>query len=73
MGPPRLGRIMNWGSASDFFAMGGYGLFVWGSFAMCALAIVAELIALSARRRALEKDEPQDDAVPDWKRSSHET
>jgi hypothetical protein len=40
---------------------------------MCALAIVAELIALSARRRALTRDEPQDDAVPEWNRSSHET
>lgn len=64
---------MNWGSASDFFAMGGYGLFVWGSFSVCALAVVVELIALSARRRALQRDEPQDDAVPDWNRSSHET
>ena len=64
---------MNWGSASEFFAMGGYGLFVWGSFAICGLAIVVELIALSARRRALQQDEPQDDAAPEWNRSSHET
>jgi heme exporter protein D len=26
---------MNWGSASEFFAMGGHGLYVWGSFGAC--------------------------------------
>ena len=25
---------MNWNSAADFFAMGGYGLYVWGSYAV---------------------------------------
>ncbi len=40
---------MNWASASDFFAMGGYGLYVWGSYAMAALVMGAE--ALLARRR----------------------
>jgi heme exporter protein D len=23
---------VNWGSASEFFAMGGYGLYVWGAY-----------------------------------------
>ena len=23
---------MNWGSLSEFLAMGGYGLYVWGSY-----------------------------------------
>ena len=28
---------MNWNSASEFFAMGGYGLYVWGSYGVgCA-------------------------------------
>ena len=31
---------MNWTSWSDFAAMGGYGLYVWGSFGMTALTIV---------------------------------
>lgn len=43
---------MNWSSWSDFLAMGGYGLYVWGSFAMCALVLVMEVGLLSARRRA---------------------
>jgi heme exporter protein D len=40
---------MNWASASDFFAMGGYGLYVWGSYGVAAVVITAE--ALLARRR----------------------
>ncbi len=42
---------MNWGSLGEFLAMGGYGLYVWGSFGMTALAIVIELTGLAARRR----------------------
>jgi len=42
---------MNWGSAAEFFAMGGYGLFVWGSYAVSAVVIVAELVLLAHRRR----------------------
>ena len=49
---------MNWSSWSDFLAMGGYGVYVWGSFAMCALVLVLELGMLSARRRAaLQRDD----------------
>jgi heme exporter protein D len=29
---------MQWGSASEFFAMGGYGLYVWVSFGATAVA-----------------------------------
>lgn len=44
---------MNWSSWSDFVAMGGYGLYVWGSFAMCAVVLALELGLLALRRRAL--------------------
>ena len=44
---------MNWSRASEFFAMGGYGFYVWGSFGMTALVMLGELIALRLRRRAL--------------------
>ncbi len=44
---------MNWSGWSDFFAMGGYGLYVWGSFAMCVGVLVMELGLLAARRRAV--------------------
>ena len=45
------GKGMIWGDAGEFFAMGGYGLYVWGSYAVTLLAIVIELAALRARRR----------------------
>jgi heme exporter protein D len=46
---------MNAQSFSDFVAMGGYALYVWGSLAMCAVALLWELATLmQRRRRALE-------------------
>ena len=42
-----------WNSWSDFLAMGGYGLYVWGSFGVCALVCVVEPISLNLKRRAL--------------------
>ena len=50
-----------WQSWSDFFAMGGYGLYVWGSFAVTAAVMLGEVLALRAARRALVRDD-QDDA-----------
>jgi len=43
---------MNWASWSDFFAMGGYAFYVWGSYAVTACLIVVEIILLRGRRRA---------------------
>ena len=44
---------MNWTSAAEFFAMGGYGLYVWGAYAVTALLMVAEpLLAANRHRRA---------------------
>jgi len=42
---------MNWNSPSDFFAMGGYALYVWGSFGVCALALVLEPLLVGKRYR----------------------
>ena len=42
-----------WDNWSDFLAMGGYGLYVWGSLGVCALVCVAEPISLNLKRRAL--------------------
>jgi heme exporter protein D len=49
-----------WSNWSEFWAMGGYGPYVWGSFGVTALAIVIELWSLRARRKALlsETDQP---------------
>ena len=42
---------MHWQTLSDFLAMGGYGLYVWGSFGMTAGVLAWELLMLSQRRR----------------------
>ena len=42
---------MNWGSWADFFAMGGYALYVWGSYAVTAGLIAVEIVMLVLRRR----------------------
>ena len=51
-------------SAADFFAMGGYGLYVWGSLGMCAAVIVAELVLLKLRRAPLLQ-EAKDESIAD--------
>jgi heme exporter protein D len=42
---------MNWESPAAFFAMGGYGFYVWGSFGVCALLMVVEPILARKRHR----------------------
>jgi heme exporter protein D len=43
---------VNWASASDFWAMGGYGFYVWGSYGAAVVVIAVELWLLRARRRS---------------------
>lgn len=43
---------MNWQSVQQFFAMGGYAPYVWGSFGAVAALLAAEVLALRLRRRA---------------------
>lgn len=51
---------MNWGSASEFFAMGGYGFYVWGSFGVTAAALLIETLLVRKRfgdtRRLLRRE-----------------
>ncbi len=42
---------MNWGSASEFFAMGGYGLYVWGSYVVALVCMVGEPLLVALRHR----------------------
>ncbi|MBK7459237.1 MAG: heme exporter protein CcmD [Betaproteobacteria bacterium] len=47
---------MNWGSASAFFEMGGYGLYVWGSYGVAALLMLVEPWLVHRRlRRSLQE------------------
>ena len=44
---------IHWSSFSDFLAMGGYGLYVWGSFGVTALVMIVEPILAARSRKAL--------------------
>jgi heme exporter protein D len=42
---------MNWTSAGEFFAMGGYGLYVWGAYAVTIACMAAEPVLVALRHR----------------------
>jgi heme exporter protein D len=48
---------VSWNSPSEFFAMGGYGLYVWGAYGVAAVCMLSEAILAVLRhsraRRAL--------------------
>ncbi len=44
---------MQWHSVSEFLAMGGYAVYVWGSFGLTAAVVIAEVVMLRARRKHL--------------------
>jgi heme exporter protein D len=44
---------MIWHGWSEFLAMGGYGLYVWGSYAVTLVVLVGEIVALITRRRGV--------------------
>jgi heme exporter protein D len=44
---------MNWHSWSEFLAMGGYALYVWGSYAVTLVVLIVEIVALVMRRRGV--------------------
>ena len=47
---------MIWNSWNDFWAMGGYGLYVWGSFGVTALFMALEVVWVkNARAQALSQ------------------
>ncbi|WP_373976036.1 heme exporter protein CcmD [Chitinibacter sp. SCUT-21] len=39
-----------WNSWAEFFAMGGYGVYVWWSFAVCATGLCIEGVLLRINR-----------------------
>jgi len=43
---------MNW---SEFFSMGGYGFYVWGSYIIALLLMGGEVALLVGRKKSLPK------------------
>lgn len=44
---------MNWDSWSDFFSMGGYALYVWGSFFVVLACMAGEVVLLRQREKSI--------------------
>ncbi len=38
---------------SEWLAMGGHGLYIWGSFGLAALYMIVEVVLVIRRRRSL--------------------
>jgi heme exporter protein D len=47
---------MIWHSWSDFFAMGGYALYVWGSFVVVFGLMLCEVVVLRLRGKSIRKE-----------------
>lgn len=43
---------MQWESWTDFWAMGGSGLFVWGSYGLFLVLVVLEVVFVRTRYKA---------------------
>ena len=56
---------MMWSSASEFFAMGGYALYVWSAYAVCLVLMLVEPLAARRQReqalREARRPAPQGD------------
>ncbi|NJD34372.1 MAG: heme exporter protein CcmD [Betaproteobacteria bacterium] len=46
---------MQWNSVGEFFAMGGYALYVWGSFGACAILLIAEPFLAKRRLKQIRQ------------------
>lgn len=44
---------MNW---SEFFHMGGYGFYVWSSYALALIVLLVHIIQTKRRHRALLRE-----------------
>jgi heme exporter protein D len=47
---------VTWGSWDAFWSMGGYGLYVWGSYAMVAAVVAVEIWLVNSRKRAAAQE-----------------
>jgi heme exporter protein D len=42
---------MSWRSWTEFWSMGGYGFYVWGSYGVTFALLAAEVLLVRSRRR----------------------
>jgi len=51
-----------WANAADFFAMGGYGFYVWGAYAVTAACMLIDPLLAARRHRRARAAIDEDDA-----------
>lgn len=56
---------MTWTSPADFFAMGGYALYVWGAYGVTAACLLIDPVMAARRHRQalVAADRERDDEV----------
>jgi heme exporter protein D len=52
---PAKAMMMNWTSFDEFLHMGGYGLYVWGSYGVTLVVMLAEAMMARQRLRAARR------------------
>jgi heme exporter protein D len=50
----------NWASWSDFFSMGGFGVYVWGSYGITFVLLAGEVLMLWKRKRNIARRAPEE-------------
>ena len=51
---------MHWNSLSEFLSMGGYALYVWGSYGVTLVLLGGEVLMLWQRKRKVSHNPPSD-------------
>ena len=59
-----------WNSPAEFFAMGGYALYVWGSFGVCVLVLLLEPLVVRSRFKAIVRRLKQEQLAEQFDRES---
>jgi heme exporter protein D len=59
-----------WNSPAEFFAMGGYALYVWSSFGVCALVLLLEPLLVCSRFKVAVRRLKQEQLAEQFDRES---
>jgi heme exporter protein D len=59
-----------WNSPAEFFAMGGYALYVWSSFGVCALVLLLEPLLVRSRLKVAVRRLKQEQLAEQFDRES---
>jgi heme exporter protein D len=64
---------MHWSSWSEFVSMGGYGVYVWPSYAVTFVLLALEVLMVIKRKRAIARTTTLRDGKFETRTSKFET